>query len=182
MRFDLEGNLQVETVAGSDFVLDADTVIFAVGQGIKPLRNWNDVQLTVRGTIVVADGETMETGCSGVFAGGDAVSGPASVIEAIKAGRTAARAMDIYLGGQGALDDEIPSEDNGFWLGSDGEFHSMTGSCRKLLSTEQRTGFEVVELGLEEEEAKLEAARCLRCDLRVKVIDKLPLKMRESRQ
>lgn len=182
MQFDKEGKLQIETIAGSDFVLEADTVIFAVGQGIKPLKTWNDVQLTARGTIAVADSETMETHYSGVFAGGDAVSGPASVIEAIKAGRSAARAMDIYLGGAGNLDEETPSEENGFWLGSDGEFYSMTGNCRKLLSPEQRTGFEVVELSLKEEEAKLEAARCLRCDLRVRVLDKLPLKARESLQ
>lgn len=182
MQFDLEGKLQVETVAGSDFVLDADTVIFAVGQGIKPLQNWNDVQLTVRGTIAVADDETMETSCPGIFAGGDAVSGPASIVEAIKAGRSAARAMDIYLGGEGNLDDELLPEENGLWLGSDQEFYSKTGNCRKLLSPEKRTGFEVVELSLGEEEALLEAARCLRCDLRVKVADKLPLKAKESLQ
>ena len=86
------------TVPGSEFVKQTDAVITAIGQfsgaGFLP----ETVEVTEKGTIAV-NPFTLETGCPGVFAGGDAVSGPATLMEAIVAGKRAAVSIDLYLRG-----------------------------------------------------------------------------------
>jgi len=86
-----------DPVAGSEFDLEVDTVVFAVGQGANPLiqSSTPDLAVTSRGTLV-AD-EHGATPKAGVFAGGDIVSGGATVISAMGAGRRAAGAIDRYL-------------------------------------------------------------------------------------
>ena len=94
---DASGRRRPDPVAGSEFDLEVDTVVFAVGQGANPLiqSSTPDLAVTARGTLVAdKNGATPK---AGVFAGGDIVSGGATVISAMGAGRKAARAIDQYL-------------------------------------------------------------------------------------
>jgi len=83
---------------GSEHVIDVDMVIMAIGQGPNPLLTSTtpDLELTKTGNIV-ADEATGKTSKKGVFAGGDIVTGAATVILAMGAGKKAARAIDAYL-------------------------------------------------------------------------------------
>lgn len=85
-------------IKGSEFVMDVDTVIVAVGQSPNPLiqRTTKGLQTTRWGTIVV-DAETGKTSINGVYAGGDIVSGAATVISAMGAGKKAANSIHEYL-------------------------------------------------------------------------------------
>ncbi len=85
-------------IEGSERVIDIDTVIVAIGQKPNPilLEDSPEIETTDWGTIVTDD-ETGETTREGVFAGGDVVTGAATVIEAMGAGKKAARAIDSYL-------------------------------------------------------------------------------------
>ena len=80
-------------------VMEADTVIFAIGQAADTSLFPGEVTSSPRGTIT-ADPVTLETNVAGVYAGGDVVSGPASVVEAIAAGKRAAVSIDLYLRGE----------------------------------------------------------------------------------
>ena len=95
---DESGRRRPIAVTGSEFDLDVDTVIVAIGQGPNPLvqSTTPDMQTNKRGNIV-ADEETGATSKSGVFAGGDIVTGAATVILAMGAGKKAAAAIDEYL-------------------------------------------------------------------------------------
>ncbi len=95
---DSSGRRSPVPVTGSEFDLDVDTVVFAIGQGANPLiRNTTpDLPVNKWGNIVADDG-TGATQKAGVFAGGDIVTGGATVISAMGAGRRAARAIDAFL-------------------------------------------------------------------------------------
>ncbi len=95
---DASGRRRPVEKAGSEFDLDVDTVVFAVGQGANPLIRSTTPDLPVNkwGNIVV-DPQTGMTSKHGVFAGGDIVTGGATVISAMGAGRQAARAIDRFL-------------------------------------------------------------------------------------
>ncbi|HHW07775.1 MAG TPA: NADPH-dependent glutamate synthase [Clostridia bacterium] len=95
---DESGRRKPIPVEGSEFVMDVDTVIMAIGQGPNPLvpTTTEGLATTKRGNIV-ADEETGQTSLEGVFAGGDIVTGAATVILAMGAGKKAAQAIDAYL-------------------------------------------------------------------------------------
>ncbi len=95
---DASGRRRPVPVKGSEHVIDVDMVIVAIGQGPNPLLTsaTPDLKLTQTGNIV-ADEQTGKTSKKGVFAGGDIVTGAATVILAMGAGRKAARAIDEYL-------------------------------------------------------------------------------------
>ena len=85
-------------VAGSEFVIAASVVIVAAGTGANPIVQSSTPDLkTNRKNYIEADPETMRTSKAGVFAGGDIVTGGATVILAMGAGRKAARSIDTYL-------------------------------------------------------------------------------------
>ena len=95
---DASGRRSPVPIAGSEFEIEVDTVVFAVGQGANPLIRSTTPDLPVRkGGYIVADQDTGATTKAGVFAGGDIVTGGATVISAMGAGRRAARAIDAYL-------------------------------------------------------------------------------------
>lgn len=95
---DTSGRRRPVPIEGSEFDVPVDTVILALGQGPNPLviRTTPDLELTSKGYIVV-DETTGATSKPGVFAGGDIVTGAATVIKAMGAGKKAARAIDQYL-------------------------------------------------------------------------------------
>ena len=94
---DASGRRSPVAIAGSEYVLDVDMVVMAIGQGPNPLikQTTPDLEVNKRGNIV-AD-EAGATSIPGVFAGGDIVTGAATVISAMGAGKKAAAAIDEYL-------------------------------------------------------------------------------------
>ncbi len=95
---DASGRRRPVPIPGSEFALPVDTVVVAIGQGPNPilLQGTEGLALNKRGYIEV-DPETLMTSIPGVFAGGDIVTGAATVIAAMGAGKKAARAIDRYL-------------------------------------------------------------------------------------
>lgn len=100
-QFDETGNLNVETVPDSEQILSADTVVFAVGltTDFQFLEGTRDFKFTPQGALAV-DQEIHATPVKGVFAAGDAITGPSSLAEAIGTGRRAAIGLECYLTGR----------------------------------------------------------------------------------
>ena len=163
---DESGRKRPLRVDGSEFVINADMVISAVGEVPEfSLLEFMGIDLSPNQTIRV-NPHTLGTDIEGVFAGGDAVTGPSTVIEAIAAGRKAAIGIDRYLLGE-SMDFMEPTP-------GVIEFESLeTGGIKKrsreimpCLPPEQRVGcFKEVEQGLEEGAALREADRCLQCGM-----------------
>ena len=159
---DASGRPRPEPIEGSEFLMSFDTIIAAVGQRPEVPAQFN---LTLgRGNTIQVDPETLATSRQGVFAGGDAKNGPASVIEAIADGRQAAVSIDKYLGGKGEIDEILaPPEEITAPLeevAEGGRTEVPTLPLAKRLKS-----FKLVELGMDDETAIREAKRCLRCDL-----------------
>jgi NADH-quinone oxidoreductase subunit F len=160
---DESGRRRPVPIEGEDFSLAFDTVIAAIGQVPEAPEKFG-LPLG-RGNTFKVDDDTLATRSEGVFAGGDAVTGPATVIEAVAAGRQAAVSIDKYLGGSGMIDETLaaPEELETLPALEEGEKHRV---AMPTLSVDKRLcGFAQVELGLGEELAVGEAKRCLRCDL-----------------
>ncbi len=161
-EMDASGRRRPEPIKGSEFTLDFDTIIAAIGQ--RPQIPPQFGLAIGRGNVIEVDPDTLATSRQGVFAGGDAVTGPASVIEAIAAGRQAAVSIDKYLGGRGDIEETLaPPEEAATPLE---ESEEKRRPQMPTLPVEQRlSGFGQVELGYSDEMAVEEAGRCLRCDL-----------------
>jgi NADPH-dependent glutamate synthase beta subunit-like oxidoreductase len=102
---DESGRARPVPIEGGEFAMEFDNVISSIGQSPDVPQEWG---LKVgRGNAIEVDSNTLLTNREGVFAGGDAVTGPASVIEAIAMGRKAATSIDKYLGGEGVIDEEL---------------------------------------------------------------------------
>lgn len=171
MKFDEEGKLHLETFPGSEHTLEADTIIFATGQALnQQFTKKTGLEVTPKG-VVKAHFETLEAGLKGVFISGDAVTGPASVVEAVATGRKAAESIDKYLNGQGVLEEGLLKEKEVLTcLGREEHFAGKERIEPPLLPVEERLrSFENVELPLSSEQAIAEASRCLKCDLRFKI-------------
>ena len=98
---DASGRRRPVTKEGTEFFLDVETVIIAIGNAPNPLiKNTTPGLETQKWGGIVVEEETMETSIAGVYAGGDAVTGAATVILAMGAGRKAAKAIDDYLNGR----------------------------------------------------------------------------------
>ncbi len=165
--YDKSGRRRPIPVEGSEFTLSVDTVIVAIGQSpdCAPLNRDGCLEVGPRGTLVV-DPVTLSTGREGVFAGGDVVTGPSLVIDAIAAGRRAAQSIDRYLGGTGLYDrsQELAAVADSLDLGE--ILDKSTRVPQPLRPAAVRSqDWEVEELTLSEEAAVEEAMRCLRCDL-----------------
>jgi len=157
-------------IEGSTYDMDLDTVIAAIGQTIdnNSLAQDDAIELNHRGYPVV-DGETMLTSIEGVFSGGDCITGPATAVEAIGAGKRAATYIDMYLTGQPvvAVDKQYNCFKGELYDIRDGEYDSISTQARveqKALAPDVRVrNFYEIELGLTEKQALEESARCLQC-------------------
>jgi len=163
-KVDASGRPRPVPMEGSEFTDEYDLMIKAIGQAsVIPDKYGLEVE---RGRIRV-DPDTLATTRDGVYAGGDVVSGPASVIEAIAAGRKAAISIDQYFGGEGNIDEVLaPHEGEVAPIDMDeveGEKYRPTITV--LPFDERPKGWDQVVLGFDEEKAIEETKRCLRCDL-----------------
>jgi len=162
---DASGRRRPVPVAGSEFMIDVDTVITALGQAsILDFAAKAGLEISSRGTIVTD--EALACSVEGVFAGGDAVTGPSIAIEAIAAGKKAARSIDEYLKGEplsSKVETRQPQE-----LGEDEIVRlkqAVPAKNRVHMSeadpAERIKDFSEVEFGYSVSEAKTEAERCL---------------------
>ena len=167
---DQSGRRSPVAIPGSEFRVAADTLIPAVSQAAdRRLAELLDLKTSKWGTIA-ADDLTMATSRPGVFAGGDVVAGPSSVIEAIAHGKRAARAIDNHLAGR-SLAEGIKSPTARPNPLSEKELQDLRrkgGRAGRVspaeLEARQRTsGFDEVELPYTSEQAQAEARRCLNC-------------------
>jgi heterodisulfide reductase subunit A len=161
---DASGRRRPIPVAGSEFLLEVDMVIPAIGQ--MPdlgFMGQDDLKVTRWGTLAV-DADTLATGVPGVFAGGDAVNGPDTAIKAIAAGKQAAESIHRYLQGQKLAG---PAEGLPVVPLEDVDLRRVRKKARATMpkaALEGRTAdFQEVELGYTEEQAVAEALRCLNC-------------------
>ncbi|MCZ2155588.1 MAG: FAD-dependent oxidoreductase [Bryobacterales bacterium] len=149
-------------------VVEADTVILAIGQqaDLSFLRPEDGVELTRASTIKV-DPETLATSAPGIFAGGDVAFGPRNLIEAVANGKQAALSIDNYLRDAKNAPEikfsirKIPTRD--YRMPEDYEQHDRQAPPTAPL--ERRTGFSEVETTYSEEEARIQAERCLSCHI-----------------
>jgi formate dehydrogenase beta subunit len=149
---------------GYEFGVVADTVISAIGQAVS-LDSRFGIQLDDSG-LIPAGGGDFSTKLEGVFAGGDVVRGPSSIIEAISDGKQAASAIDTALGGNGSLGLSLVPEAAGTEprLCSDDSAPRIAIPC--LSAGIRVNSFNVVEQTLNPYSASREAERCLSCDYR----------------
>ncbi|MDK2836479.1 MAG: NADH-quinone oxidoreductase subunit [Thermosediminibacterales bacterium] len=164
--FDKSGRRRPVRIPESNFKIDVDTVIAAIGQkpDIESIKT--SCQFNKNGTLKVEE-ESMMTNVPGIFAGGDCVNGPATVIEAIAHGRKAALAIDEYLGGDARrrYNDRVKNIKRKTEHVINEE-HMLRREAGCLPVAERLQGFSEVELCFSEEDALYEASRCLRCDIK----------------
>ena len=159
-EIDKQGRPRPNTAAVEPLRIPADTIIVAIGQGIET-HGFEQTGIKIqRGGTLLADSSTQLPDMEGVFAGGDCVTGPATVIRAIAAGKAAAANIDEYLG----FHHEIKSE-----------VTVPTPRCTDLRprgrvdaterdACERKGDFQCIECGMTDEESAQESSRCLRCD------------------
>ncbi|MDQ1334002.1 MAG: glutamate synthase small chain, partial [Thermodesulfobacteriota bacterium] len=165
---DKSGRRRPVPVKGSEFIIETDVIIPAISQeaDLSFLHEDHKFHIT-RWHSFEVDEKTLATNVPGFFAGGDAVTGPATVVQAVAAGHRAAVSIDCYLRGK-------PFK--GYWYPKPHlmvDRLELTEADEKLVRPVMKEvpvadrihDFREVELALDEQFARLEARRCLRCDL-----------------
>ncbi|MBI5791861.1 MAG: BzdV protein, partial [Rhodocyclales bacterium] len=150
---------------GEEITEGVDLVIAAVGQHTQRFAGFG-VQTDAKGRIVVRE-DTLLTSRRGVHAGGDCVLGPSTLIESVAHGRLAAAAIDRQLGGDGDIEEKLLPDD---WqtsphLGSDPAFNRRRKVHPIMLAPATRGGWDEIERGYSDDDARAEAARCFKCNL-----------------
>ncbi len=168
---DASGRRRPVEVPGSEFSEAVDLVIAAIGQHPKKHEGFG-VQTDAKGRITVR-ADSMLTSRSGVYAGGDCVLGPSTLIESVAQGRIAAAAMDKQLGGDGDIEEKLLP--NGWetdpYLGREEDFNRRRKVHPIMLAPAQRKNWDEVEKGYDDAMARFEASRCLKCNLAAKIRD-----------
>jgi NADH-quinone oxidoreductase subunit F len=172
---DESGRRKPVPIKGSEFIINLDNLLVAIGEepDISFLKETSDIK-TSRWNTIITDPETLATNMEGVFAGGDAVNGPATVIEAMAHGRIAAQMIDKYLQGKKLIREyavtrppmylppvELISQESGEAIAAE----EPSLSLNNLFKNFDSNNFDSNNLNLIEEAAIKEARRCLRCDL-----------------
>ncbi len=166
---DASGRRRPVPIKGSEFDADYDSIIGAIGQRTEKVEGYG--VKTGRANTISTD-DNLATSKPGVWAGGDAVTGPDSVIRAIAAGRTAASSIDKYLGGDGVIDEELTGERQiGMCTGITAEgFAGQKRVKMPFLPPDKVTdNFIEVETGLPEDGTVAEGKRCLQCGVRSQI-------------
>ncbi len=163
---DASGRRRPVEVKGSSFSLDVDTVITALGQGAQTAFT-KDLGLSVRpNETIQIDPATFATNIEGVFAGGDVVTGPAYVIDAIAAGKTAARSIGRYLRGEPIAADVVAHTPEKLTDAEAAALAKRFPEARRAAMPEEAVGERItdmreVALGYADADAMIEASRCL---------------------
>ena len=164
--FDPSGRKQPKPILGSEFIEKAETVIFAFGRGSDLGFLTKDSGIEIDQNKVKVD-KSLRTTNVKIWAGGDMVTGPTSVIDAIKAGQTAARAMDTAI---------RSAKGEGPWVAPDEEEIDIPFEVEEKPAERpqtpmpevppkaRRNDFREVDLGYTSEMALAEVRRCMRCD------------------
>jgi len=165
---DASGRRRPVPIEGSEFIVEADAIIPAIGQtsDLSFITEESGIAVNKWNTFDV-DQVTFATNVEGVFAGGDDVTGPATVVEAINAGKEAARSIDRYLRGE---DIKLGRERDWTQNIADKADNSSVikenrPSMPELEPGIRRTNFEEVVTGYSEEDVLREAKRCLSCGI-----------------
>jgi NADPH-dependent glutamate synthase beta subunit-like oxidoreductase len=170
--FDEKAKFNPKFALGSESVMEADTVIMAIGQSsdLSWIHPEDGIEVTPRNTIKI-DSTTLATTAPGVYAGGDVSFGPRNAIDAVANGKKAAQSIHRFLLQK---DEQIP-EIHFHPTGVDIVVHDTKQYQRKwgyekdnrvqipTLPIDRRIGVSQVELGYTEEQARCEASRCLHC-------------------
>jgi NADPH-dependent glutamate synthase beta subunit-like oxidoreductase len=160
-------------IEGSEFFMPADAVIAAVGQRIDHviMNDLPDLQWS-RWDTIEADPVIMQTSLDGMYAAGDVVSGPDTVIGAIAGGKRAAEAIHRQL--EGLVQPKQPPVPQRcasmplMEMGADLKMERQRPQMALLNMIRRKVTFQQVELGYDEQTAQMEAGRCLRCDVCVR--------------
>ncbi|HYL52756.1 MAG TPA: FAD-dependent oxidoreductase [Acidimicrobiia bacterium] len=162
--FDADGRFSPTFEPGTESVLEADTVILAVGQAADVgFLAGVEVERTRFGGVQI-DPETLRTSDSRLWAGGDVARGPRNLIDAIADGRRAAASIHAALtGAQPASTHEIRVELRRGFRRLDSDYDAIPRQPVPATPTDRRVGFGEVETGYDERQARLEGLRCLRC-------------------
>ena len=158
-EMDKKGRPAPEKAKRSEKRIAADVVVVAIGQGVET-HGFEQTKIAIKRGAFVAEASGQIDNMDGVFAGGDCVTGPATVIRAIAAGKVAAANIDEYLGFHHEIDPgvEIPTAR----LNNKPPHGRIDTTERE--AGERKHDFKCIECGLTDEEAYSEASRCLRCD------------------
>lgn len=164
--FDENRRAVIEKEENSEHVIEADTVIFAVGQRTQ-ISPEAGLELGRGNSIAVQPG-SLRTSVPGIYACGDAVYGTRTVIQAVAAGRDAASEIDKALGGSGDISEVLaPVEMPDAFLGRIEGFGHQTRQPEVVREAALReNNFDAVSFGLADDSVRQEAGRCLQCDLR----------------
>jgi heterodisulfide reductase subunit A-like polyferredoxin len=165
---DATGRRRPIPIEGSEFTIEVDTVIPAIGQApdLSFISPEIGIEVTEAGALRI-DPVTRQTSREGIFAGGDAVTGPGYAIEAVAAGKEAGISIHRYLNGQDLKEGREPAS----WQKTnvDDLLAKAQRAPREraalLPPKERKASFQEVKLGLNEEAALREAQRCLNCGL-----------------
>jgi NADH-quinone oxidoreductase subunit F len=169
-EMDQSGRRSPIPISGSEFTLQFDTIIPAIGE--RPdtsfIHENDDIKLS-RWDTIIADEETCATGRKNVFAGGDVTAGPSTIIKAIAAGKRAAEAIDKFLQGKSMAREYKLSRPSQYLppvqLTEEEIEDAQRAEIPRIRPEERRKNFKEVALTLTKEMAVREARRCLRCEL-----------------
>ena len=170
---DESGRRRPIPIKGSEFEIKLDTLIPAISEqpDISCLGDEHDFNISGWNTFVV-DQETLTTNVPGVFAGGDAIRGPSSVIEAMADGKRVAEAIDKYIKGEEIIFAYSVTRPSIYVepvkLRVEEVLETSKQKTRKRAPHLRSKNFEEVDLGFDKKAAMREARRCLRCDLEIK--------------
>lgn len=169
-EYDQSGRRTPYPLKGSEYTVEVDTVIEAIGQRPDTSFIKGEEIKTGKGGTIAADRRTLATDRKGVFAGGDVMTGPKTVVEAIAAGQRAASSIKRYLQGKELLPRVERDGYKPIALSSIPPTEEETKEKARVRDAQidmstRRTSFKEIVLPYTAEEAKEESSRCLRCDL-----------------
>ena len=156
---DAAGRPRPEKAARGEIRIPADIIIVAIGQGIET-HGFEQSKISIKRGTFIAEASGQIDNMDGVFAGGDCVTGPATVIRAIAAGKVAAANIDEYLGFHHEISVDVVVPDPQL---SSNPPHGRINTTERQ-ACERKNDFTCIECGMTDEEANAESSRCLRCD------------------
>jgi indolepyruvate ferredoxin oxidoreductase alpha subunit len=165
---DASGRRRPVPVAGSEFVIEAGLIIAAVGED-PDLFFMAGAAAAIEKGYIKADPVTLETSVDGVFAGGDCVTGAATVVQALAAGRKAAKSIEKFFKGETLKKGREGEEvfESKLLVDTYGTPKEPRAQMPALVLEKRKGNFKEVELGFSRDQAVREAKRCLQCDCRI---------------